>query len=93
MAIQPGKFENTFLKSTTIQMLDDYIGKMGRLLIFQNNYIVFEIDNQTFPLFVNLSLGDFSIFGSNELWVRCEQGEATFQRIYQNPLWEFERNQ
>lgn len=86
MAIQPGTFENIYLKSTTIQKLDAYIGKMGRLLIFQNNYVVFEIDNQTFPIFVNLSLGDFSVFGSNELWVRCENGEAIFRRIYPNSL-------
>ena len=51
MAIQPGKFENVLLKSTTMKEFHAYIGKIGRLLIFPNNYIVFEIGNQTFPLF------------------------------------------
>lgn len=93
MAIQPGQYENITLQSANIVELIPFLGATGKLHVYQNNYIVFEVFNgkaQRIPLFVNLALGDFSLPSSRELWVRTNDGEATFDRPYSNPLWKME---
>lgn len=92
MAIQPGSYTEVTVKNTNIEELQPFAEIHGVLHVYQNNYIVFECNQTRVPLLVNLSLGDFSVPSSDELWIRCDAGEATFRRPYGNPLWECEKS-
>lgn len=91
MAIKEGNYNNITIKHTTVNTLLPYIGKQGVLHIYQNNNLVFELDEERIPIYVNKSLGDFSVPSSNELWIESNSGETMFTRSYSNPLWEFEK--
>lgn len=91
MAIQPGIYTETTIVNTTIDDLKPFVGMQGTLYVHQNNYILFKYGEPRVPLFVNLSLGDFSVPNCKELWIQCDAGEATFSRSCINPLWEMEK--
>ncbi len=92
MAIKPGTYCEVTLVNTSIESLLAQKDTVGQLTICQNNYLVFESNDKSTPLIANLSLGDFSVPSSNELWIRCDDGEATFRRPYGNPLWDCEKS-
>lgn len=92
MAIKCGNYEKVLLRNSSIEELSPFVGEYGLLIVYPNNHLVFQTNQERKHLWVTMSLGDFFVPSSNELWVKCDNGEATFCRSYSNPLWELEKS-
>lgn len=85
--LKVGQYKKVRILKTTIDELKPCVNKYGELFIAPNNKIVFEVAGERYQFKVLQSLGDFSSLSCDEIWVGVADGDITFKRIVNNPLW------
>lgn len=85
--LKVGQYKKVRILQTTVEELKSCVNKYGKLFIAPNNKIMFEVNNKIYKFKVLQSLGDFTSLSCDEIWIGVADGDITFKRLVNNPLW------
>lgn len=85
--LKVGTYKKVYILQTTVDELKSCVNKYGKLFVTPNNKIIYEVADERHKFKVLQSQGDFSSVSCDEIWVGVSDGDMTFKRIVNNPLW------